>query len=194
MIRIATPADIDAMLAIYGPYILDTTYSFEYTIPTREEFLQRFQDYTRQFPWLVWEEQGEILGYAYGSAPFGKREAYRWCAEASVYLKPESHRQGIGRQLYAALEAILTHQGYRVVYALITSENIPSLAFHAAMGYVPRAEFTRCGYKFGRWLGVHWYEKPLASVEFPSNYPIPWETLVPVIQILFENLDILSLS
>ena len=83
MIRMAVEADVPAMLAIYSPYVLNTTASFEYEPPTQAEFLERFRRITRQFPWLVWEEEGEILGYAYGSLPF-ERAAYAWCAEASV--------------------------------------------------------------------------------------------------------------
>lgn len=178
MIRIATEADIAPMLAIYAPYVQNTTCSFEYEPPTPEELLRRFRDYTRQFPWLVWEEAGEILGYAYGSAPFGDRAAYAWCAEASVYVRQDQRGRGIGRRLYAALEALLTRQGYQSLYALITTENPASLAFHRAVGYAPRAEFPRCGFKFGRWLGIHWYEKRLSFVEFPSAAPVSWKEIV----------------
>lgn len=194
MLRFARETDVPEMLAIYAPYILSTTYSFEYDVPTPEAFLCRFLDYTRQFPWLVWEEEGKILGYAYGSAPFGERAAYRWCAEGSIYLRPEARGRGIGRRLYTALEKILTLQGYQVLYALITSENTPSLGFHAALGYTLRAEFPRCGFKFGRWLGVHWYEKQLDFVEFPSASPLCWRSIVPDVQKLFQDLDNLSLS
>ena len=79
MVRNATEADVAAILAIYAPYVLHTTATFEYDVPTQEEFMQRFRDITRQFPWLVWEEDGAILGYAYASAPY-TRAAYRWCA------------------------------------------------------------------------------------------------------------------
>ena len=98
MIRLATETDIPQILDIYAPYVLNTAVSFEYTVPTLEEFTRRFQDITRQFPWLVWEENGKILGYAYGSLPFG-REAYRWCAANSIYLCPEAQGKGIGRKL-----------------------------------------------------------------------------------------------
>ena len=74
MIRMAVEADVPAMLAVYAPYIEETTYSFEYTVPSEEEFLTRFRRITEQFPWLVWEEEGTVLGYAYGSLPF-EREA-----------------------------------------------------------------------------------------------------------------------
>ena len=106
MLRIATEKDVPAILDIYGPYVLNTTASFEYTVPTEAEFLARFRDITAQFPWLVWEEQGRILGYAYGSAPY-TRAAYSWCAEPSIYLREEARGRGIGRKLYGALEAIL---------------------------------------------------------------------------------------
>ena len=125
MIRIATEADIPQMLAIYAPYVENTTYSFEYTPPTFETFAQRFANYTAQCPWLVWEEDGRVLGYAYGSLPF-ERAAYAWCAEVSIYLSPESHGKGIGRALYEALENLLWKQGYRIIYALITSATASS--------------------------------------------------------------------
>lgn len=194
MLRIATEADVPAMLAIYAPYILTTTFSFEYTVPEEAEFLTRFRRITAQFPWLVWEEAGQILGYAYGSAPFGERAAYAWCAESSIYLHPDARRRGIGRRLYAGLEALLSLQGYQRLYALITSENTASLAFHSRLGFVLRAEFVSCGFKFGRWLGVHWYEKVLNSVDFPSNAPSSWLSIGANTQKFSDILLNLSLS
>ena len=94
MIRLATHADLPAILSIYAPYVENTTYTFEYDIPTPESFAARFDAITAQFPWLVWEEGGKVLGYAYGSAPF-ERAAYRWCAEVSIYLTPVILGQGI---------------------------------------------------------------------------------------------------
>ncbi len=193
MLRIATEADIPAMLEIYAPYILTTTYSFEYTVPSEEEFLARFRHHTAQFPWLVWEEGGEILGYAYGSAPF-ERAAYAWCAESSVYLRPQAQGRGIGKRLYAALEKIMTLQGYRVLYALITSENENSLGFHAHCGFTLRADFCNCGFKFGRWLGVLWYEKLLNPVETSSKMPESWLSIGRDVQNFANILCTLSLS
>ncbi len=193
MIRFATPDDIAAMLGIYAPYVENTTYTFEYTVPTYETFLSRVTQYTRQLPWLVWEENGEVLGYAYGSLPF-ERAAYAWCAEVSVYLAPKAHGRGIGRKLYAVLEEILWRQGYRVIYALITSENTGSLAFHEKVGYRFSAEFPGCGLKFGRWLGVIWMEKRSNLVETPSCAPVPWHTIVQNDEELANILADLSLS
>ena len=193
MIRIAREADVPEILAIYAPYVLNTTYTFEYEVPTEEEFLARFRSLTAQFPWLVWEEEGKILGYAYGSAPF-ERAAYRWCAEDSLYLHPDARRKGIGTKLLAALEDILKLQGYRTVYAIITSENLVSLDFHRKMGYNLLSEFPDCGYKFGRWLGVTWLDKVLKTVECPIDFPASWQMLMQDDKKFSDILDILSLS
>lgn len=172
-IRIATEGDIPAMLEIYRPYVENTTYSFEYELPSREDFTRRFLDHTAQFPWLVWEEDGTVLGYAYAGAPW-ERAAYRWCAEVSIYLSPKIQGKGVGRTLYARLEEILTRQGYRLVYALITSENKASLDFHYHLGYTYRAEFPGCGCKHGKWLGVTWLEKRLQPSGNPTRFPEKW--------------------
>ena len=192
MIRIATETDIQQILDIYAPYIEHTTVTFEYNIPTEEAFLTRFRQITAQFPWLVWEEDGKILGYAYGSAPF-HRDAYRWCAEDSVYLLPEAQGRGIGTKLCLALEKVLIYQGYQRIYALITAENQASVSFHEKLGYTLRATLPDAGFKFGRWIGVIWMDKPLNFVEFPSNFPRPWEAISQDRQSFSDILDILSL-
>ncbi|MBE6939937.1 MAG: N-acetyltransferase [Ruminococcaceae bacterium] len=171
-IRQATVQDIPRILEIYGPYVETTAASFEYVVPSREAFTQRFLTITAQFPWLVWEEDGQVLGYAYGSLPF-ERAAYQWSAEASIYLCPEAKRKGIGQKLYAALEDILRQQGYKKVYALITTANEASVAFHQAVGYRHTAAMPDCGYKFGKWYGVVWMEKELNTWDVPPGEPIP---------------------
>jgi phosphinothricin acetyltransferase len=193
MIRIATEKDIPAMLAIYAPYVTNTTYSFEYVPPTQEQFTTRFLKYTAQCPWLVWEEKGRVLGYAYASLPF-ERAAYAWCAEVSIYLAPEVHGQGIGKQLYALLEEILWRQGYRIIYSLITSENTGSLAFHEKVGYAYCAQFPGCGIKFGRSLGVVWMEKRTNSVDLPIDPPVSWKSIVENDRKLADILASLPLS
>ena len=177
MIRFATDRDLSAMLAIYKPYVENTTYSFEYDVPCLRTFTQRFYDHVQQFPWLVWEEDGAVLGYAYAGAPW-ERAAYRWCAEVSIYLHPSVHGRGIGRALYARLEEILTKQGYRVAYALITTENRGSVAFHERLGYVYHSTFENCGYKMGRWLGVIWLQKWLGPLDHPAEFPKKWMEVV----------------
>ena len=192
-IRFATKEDISPMLEIYRPYVETTTVSFEYTCPSLEEFTSRFEKYIRQFPWLVWEEDGEVLGYAYACAPF-TRMAYSWVAEASVYLRKDAHRRGIGTALYRALEAILTKQGYLTLYTLVTSENATSLAFHQAVGYEIRADFPRQGFKMGKALGVTWLEKTLHFVDYPQEMPVSVKTIVKIDRNFLDNLDRFALS
>ena len=193
MIRVATQADVPAILAIYAPYVTDTTITFEYEVPTRAEFLARFQSITRDYPWLVWEENGEILGYAYACRPF-ERVAYSWCAEPSIYLKPAAQGRGIGRKLYLALEELLKLQGFRVLLALITGENTGSLAFHQKLGYATAGELKDCGYKFNRWLGVFWMEKQLKIVQDFVEFPMKWAAIVQDEQKICDILYNLSLS
>ena len=193
MIRMATERDIPAILEIYGPYVLETAISFEYTVPTTEAFTARFRAITAQFPWLVWEDKGTVLGYAYGIAPF-ERAAFGWCSEASIYLRPEAQGRGIGKKLYAVLEAILALQGYTKVYSLVTSANRPSVDFHLAVGYRLTATLPDCGFKHGRWYGLHWLEKPLNSVEMPTHTPLPVGSIVDFDRKFSEILDKMSLS
>ena len=193
MIRAAEKADVPAMLAIYAPYVLETTVTFEYAVPALSEFEDRFSAVTEKLPWLVWEEAGAVLGYAYASLPF-TRAAYAWCAEPSIYLRSDARGRGIGKRLYAALEAILLELGYVVSYAIITGENAPSLAFHYALGYRKCGELVNSGQKFGRWLDVYWLEKRLNSVETPRNSPIPWKEFSKNIQKFSDILGKMSLS
>jgi phosphinothricin acetyltransferase len=192
-IRLALEADIPRILEIYRPYVEQTTVTFEYETPTAEAFLERFREITERFPFLVWEEEGRVLGYAYATLPFS-REAYRWLAEPSIYLDRQARGRGIGRKLYTALEDILRLLGYRLSYALITSENEASLRFHEALGYRVLAHFPGCAYKMGRQLGVTWMEKILISAEMPSNFPKPFPSFVENIENFTKILDILSLS
>ena len=193
MIRIAREADVPAILSIYAPYVRETTVTFEYEVPTQEEFLERFRKITADFPWLVWEENGQILGYTYACRPF-ERTAYSWCAEPSIYLTPAAQGRGIGRKLYQALEEILKIQGYRVLLALITGENHGSLRFHERLGYHTAGELTACGYKFGKWLSVFWMEKQLQIVQSYMDFPIKWNTIVQDNQKICDILYNLSLS
>ena len=129
---------------------------------------------------------------AYASAPF-ERAAYRWCAEPSIYLRPQAAGSGVGQALYDALERILLAQGYQVLYAIVTAENARSVRFHEKMGYSVRGELPACGWKFGRWIGVIWLEKRLKIVQTPSNFPVPWTEVVQDAKNFSHILDSLSL-
>lgn len=192
MIRPAGEGDIEAMLRIYGRYVRSSTATFEYDVPSLPEFSARFRQITRRFPWLVCEQAGEILGYAYASAPF-TRAAYAWCCEPSIYLDPQKRGQGIGRALYEKLEALLVCQGFQVSYALVTAENRESILFHEALGYRTVACLEDCGFKFGRWLGLCWLEKRLSPVHIPDAGPVPWEEFKQNSQKISFILDNLSI-
>ena len=175
MIRPATVQDLPAILEIYRPYVEETAYTFEYEVPTMEVFRARFEAISADHPWLVWEERGEILGYAYGEKAFG-RAAYQWVADLAIYLRQDCRGKGIGRALYEAVEDILRRQGYFAAYGVVTASNAGSCAFHRAMGYRQMAEFPACGWKQDRWHGVIWFEKRLRSGE-PETPPVSWRAL-----------------
>lgn len=175
MIRPAVTSDVPAILDIYRPYILETSYTFEYDVPDNAAFLCRFETISAEFPWLVWEENGQILGYAYGERPFS-RAAYQWAADLAIYLRPEAFGRGIGKALYTAVEEILRRQGYMLAYGVVTSANAGSCAFHEAMGYQKTAVFPDCGFKFGSWYGTVWYEKRLRD-GLPEASPKGWRSI-----------------
>ncbi|WP_204224245.1 GNAT family N-acetyltransferase [Mailhella massiliensis] len=175
-IRTACEADVPAMLGIYAPYVRETAISFEYDVPSEEEFAGRLRRTLTFYPWLAAEKNGRILGYAYAS-PFHPRKAYQWCAEASIYLAQDERGHGLGARLYDALEHILKRQNMLVLYACIASPpeedehlTCASLRFHARMGFRKVGEFPRCGYKFHRWYDMVWMEKRLAE---PASPPLP---------------------
>lgn len=164
------------MLAIYDHFVRDTAVSFEYETPTAEAFAQRLNEHIAIYPWLVWEENGRVLGYAYAGRAF-ERAAYAWNAEISCYLAQEARGRGVGRQLYAAIEDVLRRQGVRKVYAIVTAANEPSIAFHKALGYRETLTFFDVGFKHGKWYDVVWLEKLLQPLGTPERFPIPWEEL-----------------
>ncbi len=164
-IRLATPDDAGALLAIYEYYVKETAITFEYEVPSEAEFRGRIERVLEKFPYLVVESAGEILGYAYAS-PFHEREAYQWCVEMSIYLKKDQRRAGLGRMLYENLESRLQDLGYLnlnacIGYPEVEDEHLTfgSVRFHERMGYSMVGEFHKCGYKFGRWYNMVWMEK-----------------------------------
>lgn len=171
-IRMATESDLQEILEIYRPYVETTAITFEYVLPGEAEFLARFRKITACGPWLVCTEQGKILGYAYLDRAFS-RAAYSWAGDLSVYLRMDARGRGIGRAFYALLERMAAAQGYQLLYGIVTSENSASCRFHEAQGYVQTACLPSCGFKFGRWLGVLWYEKRLCPPTAPSAMPTP---------------------
>lgn len=163
IIRVATVEDTETILNIYTPYVESSAITFEYDVPSLEEFRHRIQTTLQRYPYLVAEQNGVICGYAYAS-PFKTRAAYDWSVETTIYLAPNSKGAGIGRLLYSKLEQCLKAQNIVNLNACITPASPPyvdatSELFHAKLGYKKVAHFTRCGYKFERWFDVIWMEK-----------------------------------
>ncbi|RYZ47762.1 MAG: N-acetyltransferase family protein [Proteobacteria bacterium] len=176
IIRMATLRDAEAILSIYGPYIDKTAVSFEYTVPTLQEFQNRMQDYLAFAPWLVATKDGRVLGYAYASK-YRAREAYSWAIEVSVYLAEDARGQGLGAKLYEELFTILTLCGYRQAFAVVTLPNEASVKHHARMGFEPIGVFQKVGFKFGAWHDVGWYRKELLSFEGSPSPIRPYQEL-----------------
>lgn len=173
-IRDARRSDVPAMLAIYAPFVEHTAVSFEYDVPTEAEFARRLEEHQAAFPWLVCEENGRVMGYAYAGRAF-ERAAYGWNAEISCYLAPELRGRGVGRRLYARIEEILTRLGYYKLFAVVTSANAPSVAFHRALGFRDAVCFRNVGYKQGGWYDVLWLEKTLCDRPEPRRLPQNYE-------------------
>lgn len=169
-IRQATLADAPRLLEIYAPYVGETAISFEYAAPSLEEFQRRISSIMQRYPYVVAEENGRVWGYAYASA-FKEREAFRMTVETSVYVDAACRQQGIGRQLYIALEEQLRTSGFQSMCACIAytdDANDPylpdgSIVFHERQGFHKVAHFHRCGWKFSRWYDIVWMEKLLCE-------------------------------
>ena len=166
MIRFACHGDAAALAAIYRPYVEHTTYTFETVPPDAEEFCRRMDEIQTGFPYLVYEEDGQVLGYAYGHR-FAVRAAYNWVCEVSIYIRRDAHGRGIGKALYTKLLDMLKKQGYLKAYAIITEANTNSLAFHHALGFTTLATFPQQGYKMGQWLGVTYCVLSLGEIKNP---------------------------
>lgn len=149
-------ADADGILAIYAPYISNTSFTFETEVPSVNSFEERIRTYLANWPWLVCEIDGVIAGYAYASR-HRERVAYQWSVECSVYVHDDYQRAGVARALYTALFDILKRQGFRNVYAVINLPNDKSVAFHESCGFKYFATYEQVGYKLGRWKNVGWW-------------------------------------
>lgn len=165
MIRPAVPADAEALLSIYGQYI-DTPVTFEYALPSAEGFRARIEDITRTYPFLVYEQDGVILGYAYAHR-YAAREAYQWGAELSVYIDRDACSRGIGKALYGCLIELLRLQNIKTVYGIVTHPNEKSDRLHASMGFAVAGTAHSAGYKNGRWHDVTTYERSIAPYDDP---------------------------
>lgn len=169
--RLAEERDASALAAIYAPAVIERATSFELVPPSATEMAARVAAVAAHYPWLVVEDEGRVLGFAYASR-HRDRAAYAWSVDVSVYVHPDAHRQGIGRGLYRILLAILELQGFRRVYAGATLPNPASVGLHEAMGFRPIGVYEAVGHKFGRWHDVAWFGRPLAPLTADPAPPL----------------------
>ena len=176
-IRMARPDDAKALLDIYAPYILKTGITFEYEVPSEDAFRKRIEKILEKYPYLVAVDNGEIIGYAYAKE-LGERAAFSRSVETVIYLGSNRRDKGLGRLLYSELERVLCLQNVTNLYAAVSyreceDETIThaSPLFHLSMGYRKAAHFNKCGYKFGRWYDIVWYEKHIKEhEEHPAEF------------------------
>lgn len=171
-VRAATPADADAIAAIYAPHVLDGIASFEEEAPDAGAMTTRMAAAGSLHPWLVAEDRGATVAYAYAS-PFHARRAYRWTVETSVYVADAAQGRGVGSLLYGALLDLLTRQGFAQAVARISLPGEASVALHQAVGFTATGVQRSVGYKHGRWIDVGIWQRPLAEPASPPAEPQP---------------------
>jgi phosphinothricin acetyltransferase len=157
MIRPARPSDAQAMGDIYNPYIRDTTITFEEEVVSAEEMAARVTRVTEAYPWLVWEEAGRVLGYAYSSV-WRARPAYRHSTETAIYLAADQRGKGIGTALYRALLDDLRTRGFHLVLGGLALPNEASVRLHEKLGFRKAGHMREAGRKFDRWIDVAFWE------------------------------------
>lgn len=158
MIRDVLLSDSNQIADIYNYYILNSTVTFEEEIIDSSEMSDRIRKIIPTLPWIIFEENEHILGYAYAT-PWRARSAYRFSVEISVYVRNNYHKKGIGSILYANLIAQLKSLGAHAIIGGITLPNEASIKLHEKMGFKKVAEFEEVGFKFGKWLSVGYWQK-----------------------------------
>jgi L-amino acid N-acyltransferase YncA len=176
-IRVASVDDAPQCLEIYAPFCLETPVSFETEAPSLEEMRGRIEKTLEFFPWLIADEGGRVLGYAYASR-HRERAGYRWAADVSVYVRDGERGKGLGRALYTSLFAILRLQGIYSVLAGITLPNRASVVLHEAMGLRPLGVYTGIGFKCGGWHDVGWWQYSLRPHDGPPAEPISFPAIL----------------
>ena len=181
IIRPVSESDAPQLAAIYAPYVAQTAITFEYTVPSAEEFAQRIRKTLEFYPYIAAERDGVLLGYAY-AGPFKARAAYDWDCEMSIYIDRHEHGRGLGRKIYCSLEEELGRMGIQNLYACIgfpekEDEYLTrdSVRFHERMGYVITGTYHKCGYKFGRWYDMVWMEKIIGKHEEEPRRVAAWK-------------------
>ena len=157
-IRAATDADADDIVAIYNHFVVHTIVTFEEVVIDAAEMLRRMAGvWNASLPWLVAEEAGRVIGYAY-AGQWKERYGYRFSVECTVYCAPDVVGRGVGTRLYAELFAMLRERGVHAVMGGIALPNDGSVALHEKFGMKKVAHFEETGFKFDRWIDVGYWE------------------------------------
>lgn len=159
-IRACADNDVAEICEIYNHYIERTVITFEEIPLTYAQMKERVHAYTKLYPWLVCEDAGEIVGYAYASK-WKERSAYKHTAEVTVYLKHNATQKGYGSALYRELIAQLEGKGCHVLLGCLAIPNEASAKLHERFGFKQIAHFTEVGRKFDRWIDVGYWQKVL---------------------------------
>ena len=178
MIRLAKPSDAQAIVDIYAPVVRETIISFELEPPTPDEMRQRIEKTLVTHPWLVYEHNGKVAGYAYASR-HRDRLAYQWSVDVACYVHAQFRGQGIGSRLYRALLPILKRQGFQCAYAGIALPNNASIALHESVGFKRIATYHEVGYKMGAWRDTGWWECRVGDATPNPSPPLPLDRLGP---------------
>ena len=188
-IRQVQLSDAEQILKVYAPFITDTCISFEYVVPSVEEFEQRIAGISAEYPYIVLEADGEIVGYAYAHR-YLERVAYSWDVEVTIYLAPKVQGKGLGVVLYDALEKLLALQNIKNLYSCITGDNVHSIEMHRSMGYEFIGTFPKAGFKHDRWLDVVWMAKAIGEKENAPLALVPFaEVEVSAVEKTFEEVN-----
>lgn len=177
MIRIARAEDADAIHAIYAPAVTGSAITFETELPGAEAMRQRILARLQHYPWLAWEEHGNVLAYAYATR-FRERAAYDWIAETSIYVHQNARRRGIARKLYGTLLDVMRLQGINQAVGVITMPGDISVALHEAMGFTPAGIWRKAGYKRGQWWDVGVWQKELQAAHIPPQAVVAFPELL----------------
>lgn len=172
-IRMATLDDAVAIQAIYEPYIINTSITFEYKPIPVQAFQKRMETVLKEFPWLVYEIQGKVVGYAYCSR-FKERAAFDWDCECSVYIDQDYHRRGIASALYQKLFELVEKQGYYTIYSLINNSHQSSIELHKKFGFEEIAVYRNTGFKLGKWWDLLVMEKRIRPLD---DHPVKPKTV-----------------
>ena len=167
MIRLAQATDAASIAAIYAPHVLTSYASFELEAPSPETMLERMES-GPLLPWLVYEDAGRVVAYAYASQ-YHQRSAYAWNASVSIYVADNQQRRGLGSKLLIALCDLLRRQGYRYAWATIALPNSASVALHESLGFVVLCIIPEAGYKNGSWHHVGWWRLALRPTPASNN-------------------------